>query len=162
MAEHIWTVLCEKHLVDPINKVITLVDLVETISEEGLEYRLEEALGSGKRGVLLSVPMQLVSWWFRTDPDDETLQVRFVLQNPAGVGVFEQAATIKWGEHLSVPARLFLNLGKFPVTMFGLHWFIVEQLKTAKSGKIRWVTATKIPLNIEKFTDASSEPEQLS
>jgi hypothetical protein len=159
MAEHIWTVLCERHLVDPANKVISLLDVMESISEDGLEQRLEYALSLGKKGVLINVPSQLVSWWFRSDPKEEALQIRFVLQNPAGISVLEQVATITWGEHASVPARIYLSLGQFPVTMFGLHWFIVEQLKTTKSGKARWVAVTKIPLSVEKVIGASSVPE---
>jgi hypothetical protein len=162
MAEHIWTVLCERHLVDPVSKAITLLDLVEAISEEGLEHKLKDALNSGKRGVLLNVTMQLVSWWSRTGPKDETLQVRFVLRNPAGVDVFEQGGTIQWGEHVPALARVFVTLGRFPVTMFGLHWIAVEHLKQMKSGKSRWIAVTKIPLSVDKFTDATIGPEQPS
>jgi hypothetical protein len=158
MAEHIWTVVCEKHLVDPVSKVITLVDIAESFSQEDLEQRLEESLSLGKRGVLANHPMQLVSWWFRTDPTDETLQVRFRLWNPAGEIAFSTTAQISWPEEVSVPARILLNMEKFPVTMFGLHWFSVEHQKPTKNKASRWVTVTRIPVSVDKF-NATTEPE---
>jgi hypothetical protein len=158
MAEHIWTVLCERHLVDPASTVITLVDVMETFSQEGLEGRIEEAIRLGKKGVLVDQPMQLVSWWFRSDPKDKELHVRFVLKNPSGVELFKKFASVKWQEQVDVPARLFVTLEKFPVTELGLHWFFVEQLKPTKSNPSRWVTATKIPIGVEQPVNATSAP----
>jgi hypothetical protein len=161
MAEHIWTVACEKHLVDPASKIITLVGIAESFSQEDLEQRLEKALRLGKRGVLANHPLQLVSWWFRTDLAEEGLEVRFTLRNPAGETAFTNTAKVSWSEQVNVPARIFLDLDKFPVTMFGLHWFTVEYKKPTKNKAFRWVTVTKIPIGVEKF-NATTEPEQPS
>lgn len=149
MAEHIWTVLCERHLVDPVNKVITLLDVVESIFQEGLGQQLDDALRSGKKGVFVNYPLQLVSWWFRSNPKDEKLDLRFTLLNPAGTKVVERIATAEWlGE--AAYLRVFFALDRLPVSMLGLHWFNVECQKPAKSGKLRWVSVTSIPFAVEK------------
>jgi hypothetical protein len=106
--------------------------------------------------------MQIVSWWYRTDPKDVELQLRLVLLNPAGVQVFEQLAGIRWPADVSVPARIFVNLEKFPLTMFGLHWFTVEHQKPTKNKTPRWVMVTKIPLSIDRIISATIGPEPLS
>ena len=148
MAEHIWTVVCERHLVDPSSQIITLVDMIESIYEDGLELRLEEALGAGKRGAYLNLSMQLVSWWYRNDPQEERLNVRFTVLNPAGVSVIEQTAEPEWtGE--AAHLRVFVLFEKFPVTMLGLHWFLVQHLKPAKKGEPKWERVTRIPLAVE-------------
>jgi hypothetical protein len=163
MADHIWSVLCEKHLVNPDNRLITIVEVVEGFSETGLDERLEEARQLGKRGVLIDGHMQLISWWYRTDPTEEETLVRFDLRNPAGDKVYESTTTITWPSAKgSVPARIFLALERFPVTMFGLHWFIVEYKRPTKNKVGRWVTATKIPLIVDmpSGTTAPAPPSE--
>lgn len=149
MAEHIWTVLCERHLVDPVNKVITLLDVVESIFREGLEQQLDDALHSGKKGVFVNYPLQLVSWWFRSDPKDERLELRFSLVNPAGTKVVERIASAEWAGDAAY-LRVFFALDRLPVSMLGLHWFNVEYQKQAKSGKLRWIPVTRIPFAVDK------------
>lgn len=150
MADHIWTVLCTRHLVDPDSKVISLMDVSETLASEGLEQRIEEALRLGKKGALVKTPLQLVSWWWRSPPDEESLQVRFLLLAPGGEQVVEQIVSLPWGE--APPAtpvrRLFLNFDNLPATKLGLHWFVVEQ-NTSTSESPAWAPATKIPLLVE-------------
>jgi hypothetical protein len=158
MANHIWTVLCEKSLVDPRNQVMSLIDLTESLSQEGLGQRLEEALRLGKKGTLVDVELQLVSWWYRSDLGEATLQVRFVLRNPVEKEVFTQPATMVWKKDATT-LKITVNIDRFPVTMLGLHWFVVEQYASTRR-KPRWVTVTRLPVSFDdaKQDVASSAP----
>jgi hypothetical protein len=149
MAEHIWTVLCERHLIDPDSKVISLIDVSESVRVDGLEQQIEDALRLGKRGALVNAPTQLVSWWFRSDSNEESLQVRFVLVSPDGKRLFEQPMNALWGEDRTF-LRVFFKFDKLPVSMPGLYWFVTEQQRTSKSGKARWIAMTRIPLQVDK------------
>ena len=151
MAEHIWTVLCEKHVLDPDSKVVSLIEVVENITEEGLDQRIKEALSLGKKGALINTPMQLVSWWWRSNSNEETLQARVLLLNPKGENIFTQEVSAEWGEGTETPAtlRVFFRLDGLPVSMLGLHWFVVEQRDLSNSEAPHWVTVAKLPLGVE-------------
>jgi hypothetical protein len=51
---------------------------------------------------------------------------------------------MKWAEG-SVYQRVLMKLEKFPVTMLGLHWFIVEQERNSE-----WCFTAKVPIAIDK------------
>jgi len=148
MAEHLWTVLCERILVDTQNQVISLVDIIETLASKGLEQRVEEAKRIGKKGAILETRLQLVSWWHRDDPEEKTVQARFLLHTPSGEIVMVAPASLDWAPDSNM-LRLFVNLDKIPVAEFGLHWFSVQRPKVLKS-RTRWDTVTRLPMNIEK------------
>src|SRR5438045_7291997 len=97
MAEHPWTVLRERTLIDPDNQVITLVDVAEqiivTYEDEAIEEKLATAKESGKRGIYVPVHLQLISAWWRTGTEKGST-VRFSLLNPNGERVYEHDATI--------------------------------------------------------------------
>jgi hypothetical protein len=147
MAEHIWSVLCAKSLQDPDSKVITLLDVVESLSEDDLEQRIEEALREGKKGVLINARMQLVSWWFRADVKEEVLQVRFTLRDQAGNDIFTRNANAKW-EDANTTLRLFFKLENLPVSVLGMYWFVVEHLKAFEGEEPQWIPVTRVPLGI--------------
>ena len=148
MADHIWTVLCDKHLVDPRLETISLIDVVESINVPDLGRLLEEALSAGKRGALVKTPMLLVSWWFRSDPSETTLHVRFSIASPTGEHLFMQAVGLSWTKDQN-HRRIFVNLDGIPVQKPGRSWFIVEQqVKTKKGDKLRWTVVARIPLEI--------------
>jgi hypothetical protein len=125
------------------------MDVSESLTVVGLEQQLEEASRQGKKGALVDAPTQLVSWWYRSDPAEESFPARFRLVSPAGVNIFEQSMDVLWGED-KMFSRVFLNLDKIPVSRTGLYWFVVEHQQPSKNKKPRWVAATRIPLRVEK------------
>jgi hypothetical protein len=146
MAEHIWTVLCERHLIDPDSKIISLIDVGESLNIVGLQKQIEDAVRLGKKGTFVNVPAELVSWWYRSDTSEEVLHARFVLRSPAGKVLMEQPVAAPWGED-KIFTRVYLTLNKFPVSGQGLHWLAVEQ-EIARNKKPRWVQVTRLPLFI--------------
>jgi hypothetical protein len=147
MAEHIWTVLCERQLLDPESQVISLVDLRESAAIRGLMEQIEEAVQSGKKAALVDIPTKVVSWWFRSDSTEEVIKARYTFIGPDGKRLLERAADLPWSDN-TIFSRLFLQFNKLPITAPGLHWFCVEQQKSLKGNKHKWVTMTKIPLHI--------------
>lgn len=86
---------------------------------------------------------------------EETLRARIVLLSPARKILLITPITVKWGENVMF-FRIYLNFDKLPVTTPGLCWFAVEQQKTSKDKKSRWVSLARIPLFI---LDVSGVPE---
>lgn len=150
MADLVWAVFCEKHLVEPDSNIISLMSISETLQVEGLAAKLAEAEGLGKKGALVTTRTQLASWWFRSDPQEAELQARVVLQSPDGKRLFEQPIRASWEDKTFL--RVFLNFPKLPIAAVGFHWFIVENLKTS-GKKPRWAVVTRIPFEV---SDAST------
>lgn len=150
MAEHLWTVLCGKMLVDSDTGVISLVDVIENLTVEGLEQKIKEGIDQGKKGAFVNEPMKLVSWWFRTDVREEVLQARVIFLNPAGEALMEQSFGMPWEkEQPSASIRAIVNLDRFPANMLGLYWFSIEQLETSETGEARWLPAARVPLSVD-------------
>lgn len=147
MAEHIWTVLCEKTLLDREVETLSLIEITESISVEGLEQKIQEALKLGKKGAFINTTMQLVSWWFRSDPTEDRLQARFSFENPAGVRLHSEEMSKQW-EAGDAALRVFIKFARVPVTEPGLYWFVVERPVASKKKEPRWIVATRVPLMI--------------
>jgi hypothetical protein len=148
MAEHLWTVLCGKSLEDPDTSVISLIDVVENLTVEGLEQKIAEGLSQGKKGAFVNAPMKLASWWFRSDDMEEVLRARFVFLNPAGETLNAQTVEMPWGGAEGTTIRLFVKIERFPVNRLGLYWFAVEQLVTSATEEDRWVRVARVPFNV--------------
>ncbi|MFB6212469.1 MAG: hypothetical protein ABEI53_01470, partial [Candidatus Magasanikbacteria bacterium] len=63
---HIWSVLCNKTLVDQDTNNISLIDVVEKIDLAGPLEEIEEVTEGNKKAEI-GVDFQLVSFWFRAD-----------------------------------------------------------------------------------------------
>lgn len=161
MAEHLWTILCEKTLIDPDSGIITLVDVAEqfniTYEDEAIEEKLATAKSLGQKGVYVPVHLQLISAWWRTETEHSST-VRFSLVNPNAERVYEQDATIDWNVGIYLQ-RFTLRIDKLPISMLGLHWFVIEQRKEGKGKKAsRWTVEGRVPLLISK----PMEPDRAS
>jgi hypothetical protein len=147
MAEHIWSLLCERQLVDPESGVISLMDLRENVTVDGLEKMLEDAAEQGKKGTLVSAPTLLVSWWHRSSPEEEVFHVRYGFVSPEEKRITERTADFSWQADNWL-ARIFVKFDTLPCSMPGLYWFHVEQRQASEGGEPRWDLITRIPLHI--------------
>ena len=147
MAEHIWSLLCERQLIDPESGVISLMDVRESVTVDGLEKMLEDAAKQGKKGVLVDASTLLVSWWRRSSREEEVFHVRYSFMSPDDKRVNERTADFSWQADNWL-ARIFLKYDKLPCSMPGLYWLHVEQRQEKEGGEPSWDLVTRIPLNI--------------
>jgi hypothetical protein len=122
--------------------------VAESLTQAGLAQSIQEAESSGKKGVLINVATRLVSWWYRSDPDEKALHARFVLLSPTGERLLIQSLDKEWADDILF-LRATLRFDRMPVTSLGLCWLVVEQQKPVKGKAPRWVTQTRIPLHIQ-------------
>lgn len=150
MAEHAWTVLCHKVLVDPDAQILSLIDVVEKFilhqpDGQSVEQQFEKARQAGRKGLKFDVDLRLVSYWVRSEYSrPEQSEMRIVMHNPTGEKLWEQVVSIE----LKKPAqRIILRMEQLQVSTFGRYWITVE--RPAKSGKKdSWVTVAKLPLEL--------------
>lgn len=152
MADHVWTVICNKTLIDPGTNVVSLIDITEKLILSGFDETVEQELARAKegggKGIIFPVRFQLVSWWTRSDfTKPETDEVRISFDSPDGQRLFEQEIEIEL-EATTTARRLTVNFDQLPISELGRFWFLVEKLR-GKGAVKKWVLATKIPLELE-------------
>ena len=147
MAEHLWSLFCERQLVDPESGVISLMDVRESVYVEGLLQLIEEAKLQGKKGTLVSASALLISWWHKSDDKEEALHVRYAFVGPDGKRHSERTLDAPWAEKI-IFARFFIKFDNLPCAMPGLHWLHVEQRREVEGGEPQWDRVTRLPLHI--------------
>ena len=145
MIEHIWSVVCERTILDRDSNLISIINSLE---ELGIEGPLEK-----KR--ILRVPIEIVSFWVRSDiavPVKGLARYRFV--SPSGDNVKDQNIDLDLSDFERLRTRVqFLNLN-FPEP--GIYHFQVAYRKNKKSS---WKTVASIPLKINVI-EKTEEPKK--
>jgi hypothetical protein len=152
VAEHAWTVLCEKTLEDSDTRLITLADLYDRLiinhSAElpDVEAVLEEAHKEGKKGIGFPAKIRLVSQWYRSDMErPEQGLCRISMVDPLGNVVMDNEVPLDFAEKTGY--RITIKADEVQITMLGMYRFVVE--KWAEDGDTTtWMEQTRLPLNI--------------
>jgi hypothetical protein len=160
MARHVWSVLCEKVLVDHTSKLVSLVEVIERINvqedpEHTISNELAKARATGKRGLNIPVRFTLASWWVRSNyavAESPTVRVR--IQNEAYEELYEKVVALNLGDP-NTGGRVLLNFDKMPFTGFGRYWLIVDE--PGHDGA-DWNPATMIPIELALATADASAP----
>lgn len=144
VAEHGWSVLCSRSIVDRESSQVSLVDLIDVLWIEGPDATEELALAKkeGKEGVRLAVKLVFASWWYRSDYDvPEVAHCRFRLTGPEGQALIEMPYTVNLTE--ATGGRQFFKIEMLPIPSFGLFRFSTEKLDEAG-----WQTVSNHPLHL--------------
>ena len=151
MAEHVWSVLCAKPLIEPGSNMISLFEVAEKLnlhaaSHEVVEQELERVRRQGLRGIFAPVHLNFVSWWVRSDYSvPETSSARVTVRSPAGEILLDEITSVDL-ESLTGQRHL-MEIDQFRVPMLGLYWFVVEKPKT-KGKKTQWERVARIPFEV--------------
>lgn len=145
MAEHVWTFLCRRALIDRDTLLASAFDLVQaiTVSEE-------DATQDPDIGYIIEFPMQLFSWWVRSEwsvPESTTARLRILLPT----GEHFPIRTLTGEESFFVPlmqstgVRPKIQLPGVPWAGLGVYWFLLEEQVDEKE----WRTAARIPVELK-------------
>jgi len=141
MAQHVWTVLCNKAIVDERTKQVSLLEITEQINFSG-EIPPQELID---KGVNIPVPLNLVSFLTRTDKDaPETVSMRIRLVGPNNRDF--KATVVPINLESTRNARQIISVETLPFSGFGEYYFLVE-LNENKS-KEDWEEAVRVPFTI--------------
>jgi hypothetical protein len=158
MAEHVWTVLCDKILIDPGSDKVSLIDIIETltlhVSKSGeVERMIAEAKADGDKGILVSAVLYLVSRWTRSEPSNpEDAKFRYVFLNPSGERVHEEGYAVDLRNSSS--QRAVIRFREIPVSALGRHWIIIEKEESPRHKKQpRWSAVARLPLDLTESTE---------
>jgi hypothetical protein len=145
MAEHVWSVLCSKALIDNETQMVSLIEVVERviINERG---EFEEAIANAPSDARPLLPhlMYLMSWWVRTNravPETGAFRIRTLL--PSGeYSDIVAAFVISLENNTGFRARL--RIPGIPWAGIGLYWFVIEE----QLGEEEWRISARIPLEV--------------
>jgi hypothetical protein len=141
MAEHIWSVLCLRGVIDQLTGQVSLVDIVE-----GFRLDLTPAEDSKlAKSVNLSMPLTLVSLWLRSDPGaEETVEIRVPVITPDGS---EIVPTNTLTAHIDKSRlRTFQKLEEFPNRGSGQYRLAVECRHNEADA---WRRVASIPIEVD-------------
>lgn len=137
MADHLWTILCTKALIDETTHNVSLIEIVE---------QLQVAGATPGELHLAAVPMELVSMWRRSDPAERgSFPVRIRFLPPSGVGdgpFLPQSYVVNFEKHSQV--RQIFRMPGVVVTEAGVHVFVVERGEGAD-----WTEVARVPLLVQ-------------
>jgi hypothetical protein len=159
MAEHVWSVLCRKAVIDRDGGQISLHEVIETIVLEPETKESQEELEELRGPIRLPQDMYIVSWWVRSDYDvPEEVKLRLVIEKPDGSKGIMLGQYVRPGQPLaegeiaempldlrnSKSFRRLIRVRAFPWAGVGVYHFIIE-------GRVAdgdWRLAARIPLNV--------------
>lgn len=154
MAEHVWSVLCDRSVIDKSSNQVSLLNVVESLNLFVDKEELDRLRGSGAEGgerPLVSHRMHFVTWWVRSDLDTpETVLIRLVLISPAGDLGTPTEATIDLSHSSSY--RLQIAIDGLAFRGEGRYWFAIEE----QGGPDEWREVARIPLGVA-VREASDE-----
>ncbi len=149
MAEHVWTVLCQKTLVDERAGTISLIDIAERLTlYADARDAIAQAEEEGRDGIRIPSTLQLVSVWTRSDlAKGESVDARVTFVDPSGKWMHRQGALI---DLVSITGRrLIVNIEGLGITGAGRYWFEVERKKSARKGVEQWALVARVPLEVD-------------
>ena len=151
MAEHAYSVLCEKLLRDENSSVASFIAILEKIKIPGSLEDLESVL-EGAAGIRF--PMRLVTWLVRSDyssPEIVDLRVGWLCPDGEYVNMAENPISLENNTSLRVQAIL----PGVPWHGWGLYWLLVE--KRDAGGE--WSTGTRLPLELVREEPDESDSQ---
>lgn len=148
MIKHIWSVLCQKSLIDSETNNLTLVDVLEELSINISIPPL--TVGTPANSVInridVLISYEIVSLWVRDSAKTkETINLSIELLDPTGKGVSKQEHTVVMNENL-LRYRTRLKIVGLGISTPGHYSFLV---KIKEENKENYRTVAELPLEIK-------------
>ncbi len=143
MPIHIWSVLCERGVLDSYSNQVTIMNVIEQATIKP-DADMVKALAEGKK-VMLPVKVQIVSLWERSEPEKpERFQIRVVLTLPDGTEK-PSAGTVDCDLVTHKGLRTFTSIGNLSYGGPGNYHYLVQQRRDEQA---EWITAASLPVHI--------------
>jgi hypothetical protein len=154
MAEHVWTVLCQKTVMDADSNLLGMLDVFDklilnpTPESPDIQAKLDEAHKEGNKGIAFPARIRIVSQWVRSDmskPEDSSYRLAFV--DPLGERLLEQIISLELSTNKA--QRITIRSEGLMITELGSYCFVVERPKqTEGGGPPQWAPVAKVPLEV--------------
>ena len=137
--KHIWTVVCERILEDPLDKTVSLIQILEALNISPVPG-IQKIQGE----ILMPTPLTLVTYWTRTnDSVAEEFRLRAGVRMPDGT---EKSTPEILCKLTNMNYRQVFRLGSIPYMGLGRYWFYVEQTLEGTE----WKRAAEVPFELRE------------
>jgi hypothetical protein len=140
-----WAILAQSSAVDRDNNLLSIFDIVETLTL-GVAGNLPD-------NAVLPVKLELISLWEReSDGSPLTCKIKFVFKDPdgkilnEGTGVLELASQHKRN-------RFRTRFNGVPVTKTGIYTYEILSLEPEKTNGLEFITSVPVEIKIEKVVN---------
>jgi hypothetical protein len=155
MPQHVWSVLCQKGILDQFSNQVTLLDVVENLSIETYDDAVRAAR-DGKQ-VVIPIKIHLVSMWARGDFDvPETFISRHVLVLPDGTEIAPDHGTRAVDLVQYRRIRQFVRIEGFRFIGAGVYRFLIQW---RASDANEWATVGNVPFDVELKVVPEAPPD---
>lgn len=149
MPQHIWSVLCQKGILDRYTNAVSLFEIIE-----GVIITPKSPPPSGR--VNIPASMHLVSLWCRSDRGTpESFEARSVVILPSGSEVAGLSMQAGLQEHRRI--RTFMRLEAMPFEGAGQYGFAVEYRGAPTE---QWTRVATVPVEVEVAPQSAGQAEQ--
>jgi hypothetical protein len=139
-VEHIWSVICRLSITDRERGTVSLIDVTDRIDIEGEVVFDDEPVGS------LPVPVEIISLWRRSNPDQpEYARARVLILSPENEPLNDAGYEYKVDLTQHSKFRSVGRLQTLPFTSSGIYRFAI-QLFDEESNQ--WKDIAAIPLEL--------------
>lgn len=146
MAKVLWSILCEKAVIDQISKTVSLHSLLEKVE---ISPDIRNIIEEGTKTPAIPIRFDLVTLFSRSNIEQpETAIVRLAVKKPNTKKKAHQEETIDLVS--AGKGRLIIGFPAITYTGEGDYIFYIEQKHTDKSDNIKWkkMSETSIELAI--------------
>ncbi|MCF7795284.1 hypothetical protein K9M50_02920 [Patescibacteria group bacterium] len=136
--KHVWTILCEKSIIDSQTNLLSLLNCVEEINLAMKESKFQE-----NNNRLIPVNLELISLWSIDDYTKENInEIKIELKNPQNIIIGNENLLLK-AKKGKKRLRNKININEIPVNKEGRYIFKILQKRNNK-----YITVSEIPLDI--------------
>jgi len=155
MITHIWSVLCQRSLIDLETNNISIIDVFEELLVNVSQTLKTKELPVSELSVMnVSIPYEIVSLWLRDRSDvNEKINIKIVLIDPKKkeIQTIDQPMELKAG---SIRYRTRVKINGIAITIPG-HYTV--QVKIKEENKDNYRLIAELPLEV-KITKNISSP----
>lgn len=143
--KNIWTILCNKSIIDEQSKNITMIDCVDQINVTLKKKKVEQAHKEGMEFIMIKHNLELVTLWYDNDMSVDRefeMKVNIINSEKKEIGSFSGNVSIPTSKK-RVRNRLMFNL--LPVAKTDEYTFVVFY---KEKGKDKFLKAAEMPVEI--------------
>lgn len=157
MIKHIWTVLCQKTIIDKDSNNISVIDVMEELK---INYSFKENNSNNNEINRINIPIkyEIVSLWMRDKYDlEENIDLKIVLNDPNGkeLKTFDQKVVMK--ENL-LRYRTIVKFEGIGLNVPGVYLF---EIKIKENGKENYRSVANVPLEVKITKNLNKKTNEL-
>lgn len=160
MANHGWSVLCVRTIVDRETNQVSLIDAADIfyVDAPDLEETLAETKRAGNEGLAVPAKLAIATWWYRSDnevPEKTIARLRKI--NPLGADVSVHEFPVDLLEQTG--HRTFFKIPQFALSEFGRYFFVIEERTSPEGEEAQWREVARLPLDVKLGQKPTSSTE---